>query len=61
MESRFLHLQNQKIERYREILNERRELHIQMHKMPTIRVLENNKDNDKKMGILKPLTASTRK
>lgn len=60
VEGRFLELQNQKVQRYQSLLNERRIIHEQMHKMPTIRVLESIKNRKTKLDILKPLTSGNK-
>ena len=55
---RFLELENQKLNSIKKTLDERRRIHLQVHKMPTIRVAESIQNRKAKLDILKPLTTS---
>lgn len=61
IETRFVALQNEKIERFQHLLDERMKIHQRMHQMPTIRVVESDQHRRVKMEILKPLTADRNK
>ena len=61
IEMRFFELQNQKLNSIMKTLDERRRIHLQIHKMPTIRVAESIQNRKAKLDVLKPLTAVQKK